>query len=241
MQTKTGIFLKAALLLLMLMAVPKGFAQDGGGFVVVRDSKDTFVNLRNTDNTNTATVMARLKNGSVGYCFEKQGNWMMFEYMLGDSLVSGFVHNTLAKEVSGFQELKGGGNGKTATFTVTDIKVTLSQQPFTKNGHTFAYYKNDPEIIDKIDGKRFWGTDGGLPKRAYSEISVTFGSETVKFPKEAIADIFEPNYEFTKVYYDKGNDTLYITALNGDGAGGYAVAWVIENKKYRERTIAIPF
>jgi len=242
MKPKTGIFSTIVVVfILTLMGITQSFAQDEGGFVVVHDSNDTFVNLR-ADANAKSVVKAKLKNGAVGYSFPGKGDWVNFEYMAGhDSLVSGFVHKSLIKDVSGFQELKSGGDEETATFTGNNIKVTLSQKAFNKQGHTVTYYKDDPKILDKIDGKRFWGTDGGMPVKAYSEISVTFGSKTIKLPKEAMADVFEPNYEFTKVYYDKGNDILYITASNSDGAGGYDVAWVIENKKYRDRTVAIPY
>lgn len=241
MQTKTNIFLKAAVFLLMLSVVPKGFAQDEGGFIVVRDSKDTFVNLRSTDNTNPATVIARLQNGAIGYCFEKYSNWMMFEYMQGDSLVSGFVHSSLAKPVSDFQKLESSGNSDSVAFIGENIRVTLSRKAFSKSKHSFTYDKN--HFLKSIDFKKAWGTDGNLPINRYDKILVTFGSQTMELPFEAISGLYEPNLSpnFTQVYYDKANDTLYITALNSDGAGSYALALIIENKKYRERIISIPF
>jgi hypothetical protein len=242
MRTKNNFFGTITSLLVAFVSTVC-FAQDGEvvEFIVVNDPADSFVNLRAEASVNAA-VLKKLKNGAVGFCFGKKGSWMDFEYMKDDSLVSGEVYASMATPVSDFIKLKSSGSGNSISFSGENIKVTISKKEFNYSGHTFEYSEKTPPVLMKIDGKRPWGRDGGLPSYTYDEISIAFGSQTIKLPKEAISDLYEPNlHQFTSIYYDKSKDTLYITASNSDGAGGYEVAWVIENKKYRDRTIAIPY
>lgn len=209
------------------------------GFVVVNDPGDTFVNLRSEANSNSQ-VLQKLRNGTVGYCYENRNKWLMFEYMHGDSLISGFVHNSLAKPLSDFEELKGSGDANSMSFIGRDIKVSLWRKAFNKTKRLFIYDKNN--MLKSIDGKKAWGTDGQLPRYQYEKIEIRYDSQIVTLPGEAVAGLFEPNLsQFTDVHYDRANDILYISALNSDGAGSYAMTIIIENKKYRECVVAIPF
>lgn len=57
----------------------------------------------------------------------------------------------------------------------------------------------------------------------------------------ALKNLYEPNLEYTNANYDEKNNILYIQALNGDGAGGYIIVWIIEGNKYKSRVEATPF
>jgi hypothetical protein len=98
--------------------------------------------------------------------------------------------------------------------------------------------KNEIKWLEQINGKAIWGTDGNIPNYQYNQIILSIGSDKINLPCE---NLFEPNLENTAVYFDEKKNTIYITALNGDGAGSYAVLWVIKNSKFIDRFITIPF
>ena len=58
---------------------------------------------------------------------------------------------------------------------------------------------------------------------------------------EQFQNLYEPNFEYTRVNYDVKNRTLYIQSLNSDGAGGYAVIWIIENGVFKKKVISRGF
>lgn len=72
---------------------------------------------------------------------------------------------------------------------------------------------------------------------SYESVVITQNGKTLKLPVE---NLFEPNLDYTHVSMD--DDTYYISALNGDGAGGYAVLWVVsKNLELRKWIKTIPF
>ena len=83
------------------------------------------------------------------------------------------------------------------------------------NKHSFKYHKEYRDIVEKIDGEPFWGTDGNMPKREYKSIEVKIRGKQVPIPKSAYNDLYESSLyiEFNSVHYDKDNDILYIVAI----------------------------
>lgn len=72
----------------------------------------------------------------------------------------------------------------------------------------------------------------------YGKFILQIGSDMVNLPTD---NLFEPNLDFTSVYIDKKNNIIYVSALNSDGAGGYAVLWIIENGEFKQRITTLPF
>ena len=120
-------------------------------------------------------------------------------------------------------------------FKKDSIEVVISVQKFDKRQHRYRFYKDAKEQIELIDGKVYWGKDGGFPTIAYQSISVVVGRKKIVLPTSALANLFEPNLSIAEVNYDAGNDILYIQSSNGDGAGGYEVLWKIEKGVYKDR------
>ena len=60
-------------------------------------------------------------------------------------------------------------------------------------------------------------------------------------PKKSIQNLYEPNLEYTSVNYNEKKNIVYIQSRNSDGAGSYAVIWIIEKGKLQNRFISIPF
>ena len=214
------------------------FAQEGA-FAVIND-KDGYVNVRKEKSVHSK-VLKKLDNNTLIFVLEydkaQEGNWIYADN-------EGYIYNDRVKWIHNFPQIdKGIAKGNTIVFEGKEIQVVLSTEKFDKSKHSFKYHKEYRDIIEKIDGKLFWGTDGNMPKREYKSIEVKIRGKQVSIPQSAYNDLYESYLytEFNSVHYDKDNDILYIVANNGDGAGAYMVCWQIEKGVYKGRKVGIPF
>ena len=212
---------------------------EGGAFAVIND-KDGYVNVRKEKSVHSK-VLKKLDNNTLIFVFEYDkayyGNWIYADN-------EGYIYNDRVKWIHNFPQIaKGIAKGNTIVFEGKEIQVVLSTEKFDKSKHSFKYHKEYRDVIEKIDGKLFWGTDGNMPKREYKSIEVKIGGKQVSIPQSAYNDLYESYLytEFNSVHYDKDNDILYIVANNGDGAGAYMVCWQIEKGVYKGRKVGIPF
>ena len=210
-----------------------------GGFAVIND-KDGYVNVRKEKSVHSK-VLKKLDNNTLIFVLEydkaQEGNWIYADN-------EGYIYNDRVKWIHNFPQIaKGIAKGNTIVFEGKEIQVVLSTEKFDKNKHSFKYHKEYRDIIEKIDGEPFWGTDGNMPKREYKSIEVKIRGKQVSIPQSAYNDLYESYLytEFNSVHYDKDNDILYIVALNSDGAGAYMVCWQIEKGVYKGRKVGIPF
>ena len=229
------------LILLFFLISNVVFAQviEGGAFAVIND-KDGYVNVRKEKSVHSK-VLKKLDNNTLIFVLEYDkayyGNWIYADN-------EGYIYNDRVKWIEKLPKIaKGITKGNTIVFEGKEIQVTLSTEKFDKNKHSFKYHKEYRDIIEKIDGEPFWGTDGNMPKREYKSIEVKIRGKQVSIPQSAYNDLYESYLytEFNSVHYDKDNDILYIVALNGDGAGAYMVCWQIEKGVYKGRKVGIPF
>jgi len=214
-------------------------AIEGGAFAVIND-KDGYVNVRKEKNVHSK-VLKKLDNNTLIFVLEYDkayyGNWIYADN-------EGYIYNDRVKWIEKLPKIaKGITKGNTIVFEGKEIQVTLSTEKFDKSKHSFKYHKEYRDVIEKIDGKLFWGTDGNMPKREYKSIEVKIRGKQVSIPQSAYNDLYESYLytEFNSVHYDKDNDILYIVANNGDGAGAYMVCWQIEKGVYKGRKVGIPF
>ena len=212
---------------------------EGGAFAVIND-KDGYVNVRKEKSVHSK-VLKKLDNNTLIFVLEydkaQEGNWIYADN-------EGYIYNDRVKWIHNFPQIaRGIAKGNTIVFEGKEIQVILSTEKFDKSKHSFKYHKEYRDIIEKIDGKLFWGTDGNMPKREYKSIEVKIRGKQVPIPKSAYNDLYESSLyiEFNSVHYDKDNDILYIVANNGDGAGSYMVCWQIEKGVYKGRKVGIPF
>ena len=229
------------LILLFFLISNVVFAQviEGGAFAVIND-KDGYVNVRKEKSVHSK-VLKKLDNNTLIFVLEYDkayyGNWIYADN-------EGYIYNDRVKWIEKLPKIaKGITKGNTIVFEGKEIQVTLSTEKFDKDKHSFKYHKEYRDVIEKIDGKPFWGTDGNMPKRQYKSIEVKIRGKQVSIPQSAYNDLYESYLytEFNSVHYDKDNDILYIVANNGDGAGAYMVCWQIEKGVYKGRKVGIPF
>ena len=223
---------------LLLLISDIVFAQEEA-FAVIND-KDGYVNVRKEKSVHSK-VLKKLDNNTLIFVLEydkaQEGNWIYADN-------EGYIYNDRVKWIHNFPQIaRGIAKGNTIVFEGKEIQVILSTEKFDKSKHSFKYHKEYRDVIEKIDGKLFWGTDGNMPKREYKSIEVKIRGKQVPIPKSAYNDLYESSLyiEFNSVHYDKDNDILYIVANNGDGAGSYMVCWQIEKGVYKGRKVGIPF
>ena len=186
-------------------------------------------------------MLKKLDNNTLIFVLEYDkayyGNWIYADN-------EGYIYNDRVKWIHKLPKIaKGVVKGNTIVFEGKDIQVALSTEKFDKSKHSFKYHKEYRDVIEKIDGKLFWGTDGNIPKEAYKSIEIKIRGKQVSIPQSAYSDLYEPNLytDLNFVYYDKDSNNLYIVANNGDGAGAYMVCWQIEKGVYKGRKVGIPF
>ena len=229
------------LLLLFLLINSYTFAQvNENYFFAVINDKDGYVNVRKEKSVHSR-VLKKLDNNTLIFVFvydkAHDGNWIYVDN-------EGYIYNDRVKWIEELPKVAKGVEKKNAIhFSGKDIQVALSTEKFDKSKHSFKYHKEYRDIIEKIDGNPFWGTDGNIPKEAYKSIEVKIREKQVSIPQSAYSDLYEPNLytDLNFVYYDKDSDSYYIVATNSDGAGAYMVCWQIEKGIYKGRKIGIPF
>ncbi|CAN5698131.1 hypothetical protein BH10BAC2_BH10BAC2_14740 [soil metagenome] len=131
----------------------------------------------------------------------------------------------------------------------TDILVSISSTGFDTAGHKLTYADSSHQFLLLIDDKPIWGTDGGVPKEKIASVRFIHVKYQLILPHSAIAGLYEPNFcynqkarekpaeTFCKVFQSADKRRVYIYMLNGDGAGGYEVTWIIEDSKYLKRVV----
>ncbi len=210
-------------------------------FAIISD-KDGSVNVRSSNNTKENNIVDKLENGFVVTHFGAEGNWIHIDYKKNGKDYNGYVYKDRVKGITDFTKLsnKKSEKGK-IEISNQRITITLAEKQFDKSKHTFKFYKTNPNQLCQIDEKDIFGTDGNSPKSEYSFIEIKIEDVKFKLPKEEIENLYEPNLEYTNANFDEKTETLYLHTLNGDGAGGYAVLWIINNGKVKKRIITIPF
>lgn len=211
-----------------------------GQFAIVND-KDSLLNIRE-DGTTNSKIIDRLQNGHLIYCFENKGNWTNIDYTKNNKELNGYVYKDRYKFISTFPALKISKKTETSiTLKKDSLQVTITQSNFDKKKHKFKYVKDYPTQIELIDNRKFWGTDGGMPRTQFGTLIIKIGQKIITLPESALKGLYEPSIFSAEVNYDILNDTFYIQTMNSDGAGSYLVIWKVEKGIYKDRLVAYGF
>lgn len=230
--------MRGLLIILTCILFQNTFAQFG---IIV--DKDGFVNVRNSPNISN-NIIDTLTSGQIVFCLEAEGEWRPIDYDLSRQNKSGYIHNSRVKFIDNFDKISHDKlTDSVVTFKKDTIKLIVTKTKFNPKDNKLQYHeentsKNEVRWLEKINGKEIWGTDGNIPNNQYGQITLTLGKNKIHLP---VDNLFEPNLDYTTVNIDEKNKTIYISAMNSDGAGGYAVLWIIENGKFKQRITTIPF
>jgi len=201
-----------------------------------------WVNVRSSPE-NTKNIVDSLKNRHIVWAFEPEGNWMIIDYQKNGKSVTGYVYKNRIRYLASFDSIPIHKLDKRQVILKRDsLVIVIREEDFIAKNSTLQYDTSDSsKYVSKINGKRIWGTDGNIPKRKYKAIEVQIGRRSIAIPKAELENLFEPNLNYSECYYDRQKDVLYLSALNSDGAGGYAVLWIIEKGRYKNKIVTMPF
>ena len=227
--------MKNAIIFLLTIISSDVFAQ-----LAVIEDKDGYVNIRKEPNS-SGVIVGKLTEKDIFWCFEEGNDWYPIDTEATDNnAISGYVHKSRIKFLTDYDSIPlTEPDINSVHFSGKDIEVDLKTKAFDKKSHHIDF--NNYNYVDKIDNKKIWGTDGDIPKREYEQVVILYANKKIELPKSALENLFEPNLNFTDVYYNKEKDILYITGLNSDGAGAYVFAWIISQKEYIGRVTLMPF
>ncbi len=198
----------------------------------VVDDPDGFVNVRN----NESKIIDRLSSGKAVWIFDEiNEGYVDAEYSKGDVFLYGKIHGSRLRAISSFNEIPLAKQSDDIIILKDDFfKIEVSKKQYSKGERYYSRCDNEPL---RINGSYVWGTDGNIPKEEYAAFKVSFDNTELSLPQAAYNDLFQPNLDNLKAYYNPENKYLYITSLNGDGAGGYVVLWLFKNRIFEERLI----
>lgn len=208
-------------------------------FAIIAD-KDGFVQVRKSKELIDTNIIDKLQNGFVINYLERDGYWINIRYEREDKEFSGFIFRDRLKDIYSFMELQG-RSITTNEFKLSNksIEITISDKNFVAGEHSIINKKDQKSIIDLIDGKEMFGTGGALPQREYKSIDIKINGVKISMPKEALQNLYEPTIEYTVANYDDKSQTLYIRSDNSEGSASYAVIWVIEKGKFKQRCVGV--
>lgn len=168
-----------------------------------------------------------------------EGEWYQADFKGG----SGYIHKSRVKFISEFPSIpKIKTQSNSILFQKDSIKIEVRTKKFKESENKIEFKtRGDQKDVLKINGGETWGNFGTIPHEEYQFVNYSFGRKEQSFPKEAIFNLYNANLNRTNVYLDAINNTMYVNAINSDGAGAYALIWIIKDGKYKRREIATPF
>ncbi|REC59936.1 hypothetical protein DRF65_23805 [Chryseobacterium pennae] len=230
---------KKIFLLTAMVSIQFSFAQ----FAKIVD-KDGYVNLRENPDTKSK-IIGKINSDEIVYTFEMDKankNWLNVYY---DDKTAGYINSSKVKLIDSYEViLPITKDENKAIFKSGNIKVDIISEKFNykENKKFFSSSNyNGQKTEDKYKGNLIWGTDGTIPKTHYKSITVQVKDKKIQIPNKEIENLFNISNEFTTCYYDRKNDTLYLTMINSDGAGAYVALFKIVKGVYKERILKRPF
>ncbi|MBP2616520.1 SH3 domain-containing protein [Chryseobacterium jejuense] len=220
---------KKIFLLTAVLSVQLSFAQ----FAKVVD-KDGYVNLRENADAESK-IIGKVNSDEIVYVFESDPTHKSWA-----NVSNGYIHNSRLKYIKSYQAIPSTvRDANKAIFKSGNIKINIVSGKFN-------FKENEKDFSSTLHGdyykeQQVWGIDGTIPKTHYLSITAQIGDKTIQIPEKEIENLFEVNNKSTTCYYDRINDTLYISMLNSDGAGTYVALFTIEKGEYKGRTLEIPF
>ncbi|MEM9820618.1 MAG: hypothetical protein AAF985_06080 [Bacteroidota bacterium] len=212
---------------LLLLIVQNVFGQ-----VAIIQDADGWTYLRKGPNKN-AKIIQKIEADQV-FWFDpdfdpKKDNWVQVylpknDFGLedcGQDLIEGFIHKSRLRPIEKIKKYKG-----------RDLSFQYILKPFDLSQRSVD--KLNKKWWSKIDGRRFFGTDGTIPKIEVEDVEVTISGKPIIIHQIFYADLFECQNSFD-IY--RVEDTFFIHQWNSDGAGAYEIVWVIDEHGLQQRLV----
>lgn len=215
--------MKNILTLVFVVIVSISFAQYGLGIIV---DPDGYVNVRSSPNIEN-NVISTIPSDTPVFCYDKIGNWIPIELNEDHKIVTGYIYHDRILLLDSLEKIKPiRVQDHEVEFQIFNTNITIKEQKLGSKELNLLDCEGDYEYCyNGKDGKPIWGTDGGCPRRSYQSISIN--SKMYSSVSPEISHYFQPNLTYTNCFIH--DSTIYLSALNSDGAGGYIVIWTIKN------------
>lgn len=209
--------------------------------------QDGYVNVRENADAKSK-IIGKINSDEVVYVFEhdEKTQWYTIDYKNNNGgTLNGYVHNSRLKFIESYEVIPSVvKNENKAIFKSGNIKVEIAAEKFNYKDHKKDFSSTNSgnqQQEDLYKGQQVWGTDGNIPNTHYKFITVWIGNRMIQIPQKDIENLFNVDNESAQCFFDPSNKALYITMLNSDGAGSYAVLFKIEKGIYKGKEIIIPF
>ncbi len=217
--------------LLIIFSLLFSCYQNYAQVAVIKDD-DGFTNVRKLPKKNSE-IIYELKDSEVFSYLEpeNESEWIKVyvsknKYQLGcennDTFI-GYIHKSRLNPIENLTKYNG-----------TEFSFRYKIQNFNIGTKITNL---DGKWLTKINGRRFYGTDGGIPKTEVAGIETSINGIEIEIHEVFYNDIFECNNEFIT---NKNKDDFIVHQWNSDGAGGYLIVWVFGENKLKQRLILIP-
>jgi hypothetical protein len=202
------------------------------GQVAVINDVDGFTNVRKLPKIDSK-VIYKLKDSEVfGYQKnETKSDWITVyisknKYSMGcgeNDTFTGYIHKSRLCPIDNWTK-----------YTGTEFSFKYKLKEFSLEDKISDF---DGKWLTKINGRRFYGTDGNIPKTEVVGIETSINGKSIEIPSILYEDIFECDNVF-EINKNKGDYIVH--QWNSDGAGGYLIVWVLGNGKLKQRLILKP-
>ncbi|MDO4434535.1 MAG: hypothetical protein Q4B82_08165 [Alysiella sp.] len=217
-------------------------------FVEIHDT-DGYTNLRAEANTQSR-VMTRIYNGRFVYIMSNAAphtppkNWLFVRHHDDkNQLQDGWLHHSRVRELSG-KTINHTKSVRGFACTHSDVQLYVEMGKFDYAAHKKYFggknLNSEYPILHTYKGKTMYGTDGSIPRTAYTSMTLVQNGHRHVIAPAAFEHLFNPYFEGMDkgidhiCQYDSKRKRLYLQAWNSDGAGSYTVLFVFENGKVRE-------
>ena len=203
------------------------------GFAIAHD-KDGYTNVRYRPDLKSK-IVGILKDKEVFFATSEVGENDWIE--IGKPNLQGFIHKSRVILFSSFPEIKVSvENENYVKFHNKAITLEITSGKFNSKTNKIQKGSN-VKVIEKINGKKFYGTDGDLPKTSFKSIVCKIDGKELSVEREQLNDIFEPNLSNVELYFDAKTETIYLSMYNSDGAGGYYLGFTFCKNQKPQRYI----
>jgi hypothetical protein len=219
------------------------FNDDDLVYAVIKDT-DGYINIRKAPSAK-AGIVGKIYNNNIFSCQPDKTNWwkvLQVDNHSRSNWIEGYIYKDKVLLLKNWKVVKRqNAVSDSGIFKKDSTVIIIKQKTFNSKQHKLTYTKsnlkeNAKDELLKIDSKRFWGTDGEVPKKALASVKIIINGHLITLPHSAFGDLYEPHLNNISICQGPDN-ILYISMLNSDGAGGYYIIWAIKNNNYLNRYV----
>lgn len=202
------------------------------GQVAIIKDEDGFTNVR-AESQNSSEIIHRI-NLNEPFWFDEESyysskdTWIQvfvsknsFTIDCDSELITGFVHRTRVCPLEQLEKYSG-----------NDLSFEIHTKAFDEKDKIID--RTEDKWISKINGRKFWGTDGVIPKTEIKSLNIIVRGTKILVPEILTEDLFNCPENFT--VFESGKSFIIHQACS-DGARFFELVWVVNDKGIEKRLV----